>query len=164
MTVRALSRHTDSENDTWANGSFEGASLNAGCPVCRNVLISPLCAAAPTGAVTQLHAFTTEGNTLVSRLQHKGMYSSAEPIVGLGAASLLKCSSGVRPRPKVTAAGSRPPGGRGQRNHLPTLSLAQKHLIPESAGKTSAQHQRRRELRPCFIVCLFFLIQYRRSQ
>lgn len=46
--------------------------------------------AAPMGAVTQLHAFTTEGNTLVSRLQHKGMYNSAKPIVGLGSALLLK--------------------------------------------------------------------------
>lgn len=48
--------------------------------------------AEPMGGVTQLHAFTTGGNTLVSRLQHKGMYNPAAPIVGLGSAVWPKCS------------------------------------------------------------------------
>lgn len=155
-------------------GKHDGVSVSSvalvasrlhGCTGGHSVLISPLCAAAPVGAVTQLHASTTEGNTLVSRLQHKGMYNSDQQIVGLGSVFVLKRLEETKTRPKLAAVESSPLWG-GMGGCRISSRLWQKHPIPESTSKnTSAADGRQRELcHCCFIVFVFFFIQYGASQ
>lgn len=108
---------------------------------------SLLCAPAePTGAVTQLHAFTTEGNTLVSRLQHKGMYNSAEPIVGFGLQRFCQSVPGMRWTAVVmTESTSR-------------LSRHQRKSIwfPERTSETSGWRQKAEAAMSPFYLFIYF--------